>query len=96
MNRIAVSIVLAVSCLLLACGNKGDLFLETDPAIAEEIKLLDESLDELEEESATGSETDSVTEPPVDGNTEAKTEAEIEAAIKKAKKKADSILQTDE
>jgi len=90
MNRITVCIVLTASCMLLACGNKGDLFLETDPAITKEIQLLDESLDELEEEPATGSETESVT--PDDANTGAKSQAEIEAAIKKAKKKANSNL----
>ncbi len=62
MNRITVSIVLAVSSLLLACGNKGELFLETDTAITEEIKQLDDSLDEIEADSDTKSGTDSVTE----------------------------------
>lgn len=51
MSRAIISIALSVNVLLVACGNKGDLFLEADNAVAEEIKQLDESLDEIEEDS---------------------------------------------
>ena len=51
MNRTVVIIALALSFVLVACGNKGDLYLEIDQAITDEIKQLDETLDELDEES---------------------------------------------
>ena len=84
MNRTTVSIVLAISCLLAACGNKGELFLETDQAIADEIKELDESLRELSAESVAPS--SNVSETDVDA----------EDTIKKSKKKAEERLQTAE
>ncbi|MEE9334747.1 MAG: hypothetical protein V3U65_11735 [Granulosicoccaceae bacterium] len=96
MNRTTISIALAVSCLLIACGNKGDLFLETDQAIADEIKLLDESLDELEQESAAPSTTSPDTAVLKEPTDDAASDEAVEAVIKKAKKKADDILQSNE
>ena len=45
------AVTLALNGLLVACGNKGDLFLETDQVISDEINQLGESLEELDEES---------------------------------------------
>ncbi len=103
MNRTTVSIVLAASCLLVACGNKGELFLETDQAIADEIKQLDESLDELDKEptvptsnvSETDIDADQAAEPLDDAGETADAD-DAEEAIKKAKKKADELLKAAE
>ncbi len=102
MNRTTVSIVLAASCLLVACGNKGELFLETDQAIADEIKQLDESLDELDKEptvpTSNVSETDIDADPAAEQLDDAGETADDDAeeAIKKAKKKADELLKAAE
>jgi len=97
MNRTTISIVFALSFLLAACGNKGGLFLESDKAVADELKQLDQSLDELEgleDESAaplsnvTQTDADSVTDT-VDDTSKSK---EAEDAAKKAKKKADDAI----
>lgn len=52
MNRTAQIAVLALSFLLIACGNKGDLYLEVDESVTEELNQLDESLDAIDEEAA--------------------------------------------
>ncbi len=52
MNRATTLTSVALSLILMACGNKGDLFLETDEATAEELRQLDDSLQELDEDEA--------------------------------------------
>lgn len=52
MNHTTQIAALALSLLLIACGNKGDLYLEVDESVTEELNQLDESLDAIDEEAA--------------------------------------------
>jgi predicted small lipoprotein YifL len=52
MNRTMQIAVLALSILLIACGNKGELYLEVDEAATEELNQLDQSLEEIDDEAA--------------------------------------------
>lgn len=55
MLKIRIAGVFIVSLLLVACGNKGDLFLKSETNVDTELEQLDKSIDELDQlEQDTG------------------------------------------
>lgn len=76
----AGSLFALLSLSLVACGNKGDLFLDTNQTVKAEIKQLDDSLDDLDK----GQQNETDAEPSLSDELEGETEKD--KAIKKLKK----------
>ena len=52
MSRLPLCCLMLCGLSLFGCGNKGDLFLDTDELGAEDIESVDEFIDDLERERA--------------------------------------------
>ncbi|MBX2835537.1 MAG: hypothetical protein KTR35_01700 [Gammaproteobacteria bacterium] len=49
MRQIYIIWICFGSMLLVACGNKGDLYLQSETAVSKEVEDIDRSIDEIDE-----------------------------------------------